>query len=284
MPGTDVVPTPMSAIATILVPLDGVGAGGAGVRLAAGVARRQGARLVVVRFEAWPAGRVFESGSPPTFDAVRVTDTETANDATAHELSVPLKRETVAGDRTQIARALIERANTADLIVVDQVASRPSADGWIMDLFAQLPLLTGRPTVFVPDGVRSSGIGERVMVAWDASRESSRAVSDALPILELASDVTVLNVETSGNPYPTGNAGESRLASYLSRHGIPVTLCKSYIAGASVGETIASRACDARADLLVMGAYGYGRDGQVVLGPATRYLLDHMPVPVLMSY
>ena len=38
------------------------------------------------------------------------------------------------------------------------------------------------------------------------------------------------------------------------------------------------------ADLLVMGGYGYWRFHELVLGGATRHVLRHMTVPVLMSH
>ncbi len=262
----------MTGIASVLVLLDGDGSGRRGVRLAADTAGRQRATLRAVYLETW-------------LETWRSSDAAEQSGA-APEWKPEWKPEwdIIAGDRARITRAVIDRALTADLIVAGRgTASKPRAT-WVMDLFAELPLLTGRPTLFVPERHRTESFGEHVMVAWNGSRESSRAVSDALPFLEAARDVTVLNVETARDRHPAEPGGEPRLASYLSRHGIPVRLCKSYVAGAGVGETIAARARESEADLLVMGARDHGRPGHVVLGPATRYLLDHLPVPVLMSH
>ncbi|HRK96289.1 MAG TPA: universal stress protein, partial [Rhodospirillales bacterium] len=38
------------------------------------------------------------------------------------------------------------------------------------------------------------------------------------------------------------------------------------------------------ADLLVMGAYGRSRVRELVLGGATRHVLQHLPIPALMSH
>ncbi len=265
--------TEMTDIASVLVVLDGSGGRRTGVRLAAAATRRLGAGLHAVYIETWRSSLATDrrpgegESSPPAEDA-----------------GVALEWEIVAGDRSGITRAVIDRALTADLIVVDRGMPSETGGKWAVDLFAQLPLLSGRPTLFVPARHQSASFGQRVMVAWNASRESSRAVNDALPFLESASDVTVLNVETTKDGRPAETGSEPRLASYLSHHGIRVRLCKSYVAGAGVGETIASRARESETDLLVMGAHGYGRPGHVVLGAATRYLLDHLPVPVLMSH
>jgi nucleotide-binding universal stress UspA family protein len=265
----------------VLVLLDGDGRKRTGVGLAADAARRCHAALHAVYLETWPSGD--GQGDEAACHGPARTAEKVARDA-AEENGVALEWEVVAGDRARITRVVIDCALTADLIVVDRGTPPPTGGRWAVELFAQLPLLSGRPILFVPESHRAASFGERIMVAWNGSRESARAVNDALPFLELARDVTVLNVETGNDRRPAGPGGEPRLASYLSHHGIPVRLCKSYVAGAGVGETIASRARESDTDLLVMGAHGYGRPGYVVLGSATRYLLDHMPVPVLMSH
>ena len=43
-------------------------------------------------------------------------------------------------------------------------------------------------------------------------------------------------------------------------------------------------AADVHADLLVMGCYGHSRFRELVLGGASRSILQHMTVPVLMSH
>ena len=51
-----------------------------------------------------------------------------------------------------------------------------------------------------------------------------------------------------------------------------------------IGNTILSRAADFGSDLIVMGGYGHSRQREFILGGATRTLLQHMTVPVLMSH
>ena len=55
-------------------------------------------------------------------------------------------------------------------------------------------------------------------------------------------------------------------------------------ANIDVGSQILSRAADSDADLIVMGAYGHSRARELVLGGATRSLLEAMTVPVLMAH
>ncbi|HSG95923.1 MAG TPA: universal stress protein, partial [Afifellaceae bacterium] len=51
-----------------------------------------------------------------------------------------------------------------------------------------------------------------------------------------------------------------------------------------VGEDLLSRAADFSADLIVMGGYGHTRLRETVFGGATRTILEHMTVPVLMAH
>ncbi len=274
----------MPGISSVIVFLDRRGGTRNGVHLAADAARRQHASLHAVYLDARPPGLSHDQARDIEIAAGRAREAENVARAAAGKFDVPFEWDIDAGDTARMTRKVIDRARTSDLIVVDWGTLSESGGDWAMELFAQLPLLSGRPTLFVPARHRANTFGENALVAWNASRESSRAVNDALPILELAKDVTVLNVEAGCDRRPAEPGAAPRLASYLSRHGVRVRLCKSYVAGAGVGETIASRARESDADLLVMGAHGYGGPGHVVLGSATRYLLDHVPVPVLMSH
>jgi nucleotide-binding universal stress UspA family protein len=107
-------------------------------------------------------------------------------------------------------------------------------------------------------------------------------VHDALPLLTRAKSVTIMEV----NPRP-GDAPHvpgADIARHLARHGVKAEA--SSIAGADidVGDMILSRLSDLGADLLVMGAYGHSRLREFAFGGATRHLLGHMTVPVLMSH
>jgi nucleotide-binding universal stress UspA family protein len=123
-----------------------------------------------------------------------------------------------------------------------------------------------------------------VVVAWDASREAARAVSDALPILEKASSVTVVTVNPRERDYGHGDVPGADIAVYLARHGVKVDVQRIDARDIDVGNMLLSHVANDSADLLVMGAYGHSRLREVVLGGATRTILGEMTVPVLMSH
>lgn len=176
--------------------------------------------------------------------------------------------------------AMGERARLADLVVLP----RPGED----DLGAlgghrieSTLLAVGRPVLLVPADVPSASFPAKALVAWNGSRESARALTDALPLLARAKSVTVL---TCG-PAAGGEAAHgARAVAYLARHGVNADAAHVTTDDRRVGDAILARARKLGADLVVMGAYGRPRLAEFVLGGATRAVLAKAGMNVLMSH
>jgi nucleotide-binding universal stress UspA family protein len=179
------------------------------------------------------------------------------------------------------AAAVRLSARYADLVVAGQPESGDEGD--LRGLADELVFSAGRPVLFVPYAGRFPVLGKRVLVAWDAGREAARAVTDALPFLQRAETVEVCAFDPEKGPRNHGEQPGADVGLYLARHGVKVTVARQS-AGYDVGSQILSRAADVAADLIVMGAYGHARVREMVLGGATRTLLEAMTVPVLMSH
>jgi nucleotide-binding universal stress UspA family protein len=148
----------------------------------------------------------------------------------------------------------------------------------------QVVLHSARPTLILPYAGRFDEVGQRVMVAWDDSREAARAVSDALPLLRHAGRVQVVSwVESGTTEHGTLRRRLDALHQWLMWHGVnaEVRVERTEI---GIADAMLSRAADFGTDLIVMGAYGHARWAERVLGGATRGLLQTMTVPVLMSH
>jgi len=174
-------------------------------------------------------------------------------------------------------------ARYADLVIIAQ-DDGTGASG-VSDQFAERLLLSaGRPVLVVPYAREKRPIGDNVLVAWNASREATRALTDALPLLQGAKQVHV----AAFNPgAPNGQHGEvpgADIGLYLSRHGVKVTVSQYRADDIDVGNQLLSRVADLDADLIVMGAYGRSRVSELILGGVTRTILESMTVPVLMSH
>jgi nucleotide-binding universal stress UspA family protein len=184
---------------------------------------------------------------------------------------------------TTLASVLSMHARYADLVVLGQV--NPDEPPYVSrHLPEEVVLSSGRPALIVPHDWAPGPLGERVIVAWDASREAARAVSDAMPILEQAASVLVVSINPISTPLGHGELPGVDIALHLARHGVEVEVRSIEIDEIDVGEALLPFAADGARDLLVMGAYGHSRIRELVLGGVTRAVLAHMTLPVLMAH
>ena len=137
---------------------------------------------------------------------------------------------------------------------------------------------SGRPALIVPPAVPTT-IGRNVLVAWNRSTEQATTNAFALPLLQRAEQVTVLEVEGGTTPGPSAE----QAATHLRRNGIKATALTKKPGGRSVGEAVLDHAASIGADLLVKGAYTQSRLRQMMFGGATRHILAHANLPVLMA-
>jgi nucleotide-binding universal stress UspA family protein len=179
--------------------------------------------------------------------------------------------------------ALTIAARYADLLVVGQ-STPENATTTPGNLPESVALSTGRPVLVVPHIGTDKPPGKKVMLCWNASRESARAASDALPFLKAADEVVVLIVDPKVSANGHGAEPGADAATWLARHGVKVTVQREAAADSDIGNVILSRAADFDIDLIVMGAYGHSRMRELVMGGVSRTLLASMTVPVLMSH
>ena len=184
---------------------------------------------------------------------------------------------------TEAADAVATNARYADLAILGQHDPDDPAGG-PRYLPEEVALGSGRPVLLVPYIGPAASFGERVLVAWDASREAARAVNDALPLLRRAKQVEVVSVNPRPMPFAHGEEPGADIALHLARHGVSVEVQRIEAPDVDPANAILSHAADRSADLLVMGAYGHSRLREYVLGGVTRTILDEMTVPVLMSH
>ncbi len=143
---------------------------------------------------------------------------------------------------------------------------------------------SGRPALIAPPGWKGKEIGKRVVVAWDASREATRALAEAKSILATAEQVTVLTVDAKPKMFGHGDQPGANIAAHLSRRGLPAEVRNVDSMGRSASLAILEEAKTLDADLVVMGGYAHSRLRELVFGGATRDLLRAATVPLLMAH
>ena len=186
-----------------------------------------------------------------------------------------------------IAESAIAHSRGAELVITSQIERGPDGD-IERDLVVRLILESGRPVLIIPKQghfvPRGEGIAETAIVGINGTKESSRAMFDALPLLRLVKETRLVWVDPYRQSREAGEVPGAEEAAVLSRHGIKAVAEPMMTDGHNAGEALLMRANDLGADLLVMGAYAHSRMREFVFGGATRHVLENMKIPVLMSH
>jgi len=183
------------------------------------------------------------------------------------------------------AETVQAEAHLADLVVLGQHDPSDESAYAGNHFVESVVLQCGRPVLVVPYAGWFPRVGKHVLVAWNGSRESARAVHDALPLLKRAESVDIVSCTRPETPRDPWLSPPHYAVAGLARHGVKAHLHESVIgSGDDAGQMLLSLAVDLSADLIVMGAYGHGRMRELMLGGVTRALLSSMTVPVLMSH
>jgi nucleotide-binding universal stress UspA family protein len=175
------------------------------------------------------------------------------------------------------------QARYADLAIIGQLNPDESIPSAPSDFPEFVVLNSGRPVLIIPYAGTFDTIGERILVAWDASVEATRAVTSAIPLLRRADhvDLAVFNSAASFDTH--GDQPGADIALYLARHSVNVNVLQQRTE-TGIGDALLSMAADLGSDLIVMGGYGHSRFREVLLGGTTRTMLKSMTVPVWMSH
>jgi nucleotide-binding universal stress UspA family protein len=193
------------------------------------------------------------------------------------DISRELRRLDVLPGR--VGRELAAEARTGDLFIGTRPYGDPTGQVRIEE---EVLLGSGRGCLFLPPGSEAPVDYSTILVAWNDSRESARAVAEALPFLQRAQQVVVAIVEERGASEQLHIEAGADIGRYLSRHEVSAEIRK--IAGwDDTGEALLHEATQIGADMIVMGGYGHSRFREWVLGGATRRALTEATVPVLMA-
>ncbi|OEZ83654.1 universal stress protein family protein [Janthinobacterium sp. HH107] len=183
-------------------------------------------------------------------------------------------------------------ARYADLVVISQYNAKDKSPSVMRDFPAYVLLHSGRPVLIVPYApplplLAPPAAARNVLISWNASKEASRAVTAALPLLQRAGQVHVAIFDAQVHAAEHGEQPGAELVHYLARHGVEARLHLLDGGGVrrgDIGEALLSQAADLSVDLLVMGAYGHSRLRETILGGVTRTILQSMTIPVLMAH
>jgi nucleotide-binding universal stress UspA family protein len=169
-----------------------------------------------------------------------------------------------------------------DLIIVQQTAG--GLDNLGTDIAEECAVASGVPTLVVPHRGIHGPIGQRIVIAWNHSRQAASAVQGAMPFIERAEKVIVLMGEKRDPAPSVTRTPQHDIGAYLRLHNAEVEIATFDSDGAEAGVKLLAAAHGARGDMLVMGAYGRSAWREFLLGGATRHVITHLDLPVLMGH
>lgn len=184
-------------------------------------------------------------------------------------------------DPGRLETMVIRQARGADLVIVAANYPGSLTEGTPFLNTGDLVMQAGRPLLIVPPST-AKVTARNILVAWKDTREARRAVSDALPLLQIADRAKVVEIARKKD---IAEAKESvaDVVRWLKWHGVKAE-----------GMIVPEQGRNARqldtlsktegADLIVAGAYHHRRFRQWALGGVTRNLLLHGDLCTLVSH
>lgn len=141
---------------------------------------------------------------------------------------------------------------------------------------------SGKPLLLIPEEADATLKPKRVVVAWDAGFEASRAVRESLDLLKVAEEVRLALVDPLPAEGGHGDEPGADIAAYLVRHGVKVTVDRLPSEGRPIADILKRHAIDTSAQMLVMGAYGHSRIRERLFGGVTRTMLERPALPTFL--
>jgi nucleotide-binding universal stress UspA family protein len=189
-----------------------------------------------------------------------------------------LRRFDVIGD--EISETALPLARAADTFVALRPNGRSNEPEGLIE---NLLFGTGRHLFLVPEDWKAMAPWDNVVVAWNGSRESARALAESLPYLHQARKVTILVVEGE-NPAETDAPKANDAVLHLRHHGIDAVKYRAIGEEDEIADVLIAECRRLDANLLVMGSYGHSRLHQLLPGSTTDRILRRSPYPLLIAH
>lgn len=156
----------------------------------------------------------------------------------------------------------------------------------LFDMLSEAMSNSHVPCLLLPAQWSSELKLDRVVIGWNGSIEATRAIHGALPFLQAASEVLLIDGEKRSAEADGDTATLPRFdpVDYLQRHQVPVSSRRIDVQPQDAGKALLKAAHGIHADLLVLGSYSHSRLRERILGGATRHVLAHAHLPVLMQH
>jgi nucleotide-binding universal stress UspA family protein len=218
-------------------------------------------------FTEMPAAEVIELDRAEMNREIGAAESSFRSAMMGHARQISFRSDISYGD---LADFIATEARAADLIVTAPALPFSMMDTTRRTDIGALVMRAGRPVLIVPRNARRLELNSAV-IAWKDGREARRAVADALPLLERAKMVTVVEIASEAN-LRRADGRVKDVADWLAHHGIGAeTLVRQ--SGKSDTDSLYRIFDELDCDLVVAGAYSHSRLREWGFGGVTMDLL-----------
>ncbi len=266
------------SLCNLLVHLSGDARSDMRLKLAASVARQNGARLTGVFARIAPAGEEGAAEYAAAAAASRAAFAEATKGGEAEW------KDLARGDDGEIVHHLVALSRHFDMVVLGQ----PQGGDPLTppDLAEQVIVNSGRPVLVAPFAGEFAAIGKRPIFAWSDSRCSARGFRDGMQLVAKSAEALVVGLSKPGDAQAIADQKESlHLAvAHLAAHRIAARPEQLALSEIGLMDALLNRTAEHGADFLAIGAFGGGGYPLFSRGSGSRYMLKHMTLPVLFSH
>jgi nucleotide-binding universal stress UspA family protein len=193
--------------------------------------------------------------------------------------AITLRRVDAGAD--ELSRLCASGARCADLFVATVPLPKGTEFDW-NHLTERIIFEGGHAVYLVPQGRKALRSIRNVLVAWQDTRESARAIAELLPFVGAGTTVRIVTVDANDRKDQVGKV--ANIAKHLDRYGARVEISATDSNGGTTAGALLDEARRMKADLIVMGGYGHSRFREWILGGVTRDMISQSDAPILMAH
>jgi len=182
--------------------------------------------------------------------------------------------------RAPIVDFIVAESRSVDLIMTG-IAPTDFEDYFGAASAGEIVMRSGRPVLVVPIKAEPLKLGH-IVVAWKETREARRAIVDALPLLQVAKEVTLVEIVEKSDK-KVANLRLREISSWLAQHAIQANFIVQVIKDEDATDLV-RMAKKLKADVVVAGAFGHSRLREWALGGVTDTLLHRSKFCTLLSH
>ena len=175
---------------------------------------------------------------------------------------------------------IVAQACRADLIITG-ITPSDFYEGPSIAHAGEIVMQAGRPVLAVSVASNPFKL-ENMLIGWKDTREARRAIADAVPLLKLATKVTVFEIVAIDDKKDSVKR-LNEVVAWLKSHDIKAVALAAVSNDTDATQFIAL-AKKHQADIVITGAYGHSRFREWVLGGVTNELLQGAHFCTLLSH